>query len=175
MWFRTRRDPRLGDEVRFHRDRLIEDYMAWGLDRKEAERRAFLEFGNVAQIEEACRDVRGRWLDDLAKDVRYTLRTLRRNPGFSLIGVLSFALGIGANAAIFTLINAVMLRTLPVKEPNRLVQITRLISSGPEQGRPGSVSYRLFEYFRDNVTSISSAFAQGTFDQAIVIDARTNS
>src|SRR5713226_2579362 len=117
MWFSTRRDPRLGDEVRFHRDRLIEDYMASGMDRTEAERRAFLEFGNVAQIEEACRDVRGRWLEDLARDLRYTLQTLRRNPGFSAVAVLSFALGIGANVAIFTLINAVMLRTLPVKEP----------------------------------------------------------
>jgi predicted permease len=169
MWWRKRRDPRIGDEVRFHRDRLIEDYIAAGMDRKQAERRAFLEFGNVTQIEEACRDVRGRWLEDLARDVRYTLQTLRRNPGFSAVAVLSLALGIGANAAIFTLINAVMLRTLPVQEPGRLVQITRLLD-----GRPGSVSYPLsyplFEHFRDNVKSISSAFAQGTFDQAIVID-----
>ncbi len=74
MWLGRRRDPRIGDEVRFHRDRLIEDYMAAGMDREEAERRAFLEFGDVAQIEEACRDVRGRWLEDLAKDLRYALR-----------------------------------------------------------------------------------------------------
>jgi predicted permease len=170
MWFRRRRDPRVRDEIRFHRDRMIEDYMSAGMDRGEAERRAFLEFGSVPQIEEACRDVRGRWLDDLARDLRYTLRTLRRNPWFSAIAVLSFALGIGANAAIFTVINAVMLRTLPVPAPDRLVQITRLLTSGPEQGRPGFVSYPLFERFRDNVTSISGAFAQGTFDQAIAID-----
>src|SRR5216683_5886904 len=170
MWFRRRRDPRVRDEIRFHRDRMIEDYMSAGMDRGEAERRAFLEFGSVPQIEEACRDVCGRWLDDLARDLRYTLRTLRRNPWFSAIAVLSFALGIGANAAIFTLINAVMLRTLPVPAPDRLVQITRLLTSGPEQGRPGFVSYPLFERFRDNVTSISGAFAQGTFDQAIAID-----
>src|SRR5262249_6364925 len=80
------------------------------------------------------------------------------------VAVLSLALGIGANAAIFTLINAVMLRTLPVKEPGRLVLIARLLN-----GRPGQVSYPLFEYFRDHVESISSAFAQGTSDQAIVI------
>ena len=97
MWFSKRHDPRLRDEIRFHRDRLIEDYMAAGIDRSEAERRAFLEFGNVGQIEEACRDVRGRWLEDLARDLRYTLQTLRRNPGFSAVAVLSFALGIGAN------------------------------------------------------------------------------
>jgi predicted permease len=165
MWWSKRRDPRLGDEIRFHRDRLIEDHMAAGMDRTEAERRAFLEFGNVAQIEEACRDVRGRWREDLANDLCYAYRTLRRSPGFSAVAVLSFALGIGANAAIFTVINAVMLRTLPVKQPDRLVQITRLLD-----GRPGLVSYPLFEHFRDNVKSISSAFAQGTSDQAIVID-----
>jgi predicted permease len=166
MWFRKRRDPRLRDELRYHRDRLIEDYITAGMDRSEAERRAFLEFGNVVQIEEAVRDVRGRLLDDLTKDLRYAARTLRRNPVFSTVAVLSLALGIGANAAIFSLINAVMLRTLPVKDPHRLVQITRI---APE-GHPASVSYPLFEYFRDNVTSISGAFAQSTSAQSIVID-----
>jgi predicted permease len=166
MWLSKRRDPRIADEMRFHRDRLIEDFMTAGASRDDAERRAFLEFGNVAAIEETVRDVRGRWLDDLIKDLHYAVRTLRRNPVFSSIAVLSLALGIGANCAIFTLINAVMLRTLPVNQPDRLVQITRLLD-----GRPGFVSYPLFEYFRDNVKSISGAFAQGTFDQAIRIDA----
>src|SRR5439155_19375237 len=110
-------------------------------------------------------DARGRWLDDLGKDLRYAFRTLRRNRAFAAVAVLSLALGIGANAAIFSLINAVMLRTLPVKEPNRLVQLTRMLA-----GRPGNVSYPLFEYFRDNVKSISGAFVQGTADQAIAID-----
>ncbi|HYU44299.1 MAG TPA: ABC transporter permease [Vicinamibacteria bacterium] len=164
MWW-SKGNPRLGEEIRFHRDRLIEDYVAAGMDRAEAERRAFLEFGGMEQIEEACRDVRGRWREDLARDLQYALRSLRRNPGFSAVAVLSFALGIGANAAIFSVINAVMLQTLPVKAPERLVQITRL-----REGRPGLVSYPLFEHFRDNVRSISSAFAQGTFDQAIVMD-----
>ena len=167
MWFGRRRDPRIGDELRFHRDRLIDDYMAAGMDRAEATRQAFLKLGNVAQVEEAVRDVRGRWLEDLAKDLRYTLRTLRRSPGFSTVATLSFALGIGANVAIFTLINAVMLRTLPVREPHRLVQITRLLD-----GHPGQVSYPLFEQFRDNVKSISGAFAQASVNQAVV-DRRT--
>ena len=79
--FRERRATRLHDEIQFHRDRLIEDSMAAGLTRGEAERRAFLEFGGVPQIEEAVRDVRGRWLEDLAKDLRYAFRTLGRNRG----------------------------------------------------------------------------------------------
>src|ERR1700730_17959597 len=163
--FRKRRATRLLDEIQFHRDRLIEDYIAAGLTRGEAERRAFLEFGGVPQIEEAVRDVRGRWLEDLAKDLRYAFRTLRRNSGFSVVAVLLLALGIGANGAIFSLINAVMLRTLPVKEPERLVQIARILSDG----QPVGVSYPLFEHFRDHVQSISGASAHWSTDLAIAV------
>jgi predicted permease len=164
MWFK-RRDPRVGDEVRFHRDKLIEDYMAAGIERREAERRAFLEFGNPAQIEEAVRDVRGRRLEELSRDLRYTLRSLRRNPVFAAVAVLSLALGIGANSAIFSLVNAVILRSLPVPQPHRLVQLTRLVN-----GQPGFVSYPLFEHFRDNVKSVSGIFVQNATDAAITID-----
>src|SRR4029078_11390908 len=125
-----RRAPRVRDELQFHHDRLIEDLIDAGLTRGEAERRAFLEFGGVAELEEAVRDVRGRWLETLARDLLYTLRALGRNPGFSVVAVLSLALGIGANVAIFSLINAVMLRTLPVKEPGRLVQVARIVPDG---------------------------------------------
>ena len=163
--FRRRRATRLHDEIQFHRDLLIEDYIAAGLTRGEAERRAFLEFGGVPQIEEAVRDVRGRWLEDLAKDLRYAFRTLRRNSGFSVVAVLLLALAIGANGAIFSLINAVLLRTLPVKEPARLVQIARI-----SDGQPVGVSLPLFEYFRDRVQSLSGASAHWSTDLAIAID-----
>ena len=163
--WRRRRDPRIVEELRFHRDRLVEDYITAGMTRAEAERRAFLEFGNAATIEESVRDVRGRWLDDLAKDLVYALRTLRRSPGFSFIAVLSLAFGIGANAAIFSLVSSVMLRALPVHEPDRLVQITR-----PLNGRPGQVSFVLFESIRDNVKSISGAFAQQSVMLTVAVD-----
>ena len=146
MWPRRRHDPRIRDEIQFHRDRLIDDYVAGGMDRKDAERRAFLEFGNVAQIEEVVRDVRGRWLSDLTPVFRYALRMLRRSPAFASAAILSLALGIGANVAIFTLINAVILRTLPVPDPARLVQSR---GSRKPAGRDG-VRARYFEYFRDS-------------------------
>ena len=160
------RNPRVADEIRFHRDRLIEDYLAAGMSRAEAERRAFLEFGNAAAIEEQVRDARGRVLDDLANDLRYAGRMLRRSPTFSTIAVLSLALGIGANAAMFSLVNAVMLQSLPVEAPARLIQMTRITPDG----RPGVVSYPLFERFRDNVQSISGAFAQRSSDLPVTID-----
>jgi putative ABC transport system permease protein len=163
---RRRRSPRIADEIRFHRDSLIADLVASGLTPEEARRRAFLELGNVDAIEEEVRDVRGRWLADLASDLRYAVRTLGRAPAFAAVAILSLALGIGANTAIFTIVNAVMLRSLPVAEPQRLVQLTRLRGDG----RPGALSYPLFTHFRDNVRSISGAFAQWHSEQAVSID-----
>ena len=157
MWFRrTRAEAQLNKELRYHYEKLVRDAIAAGMDEAEARRAAQLEFGGVEQIKEECRDVRGRWLEDLGKDLHYAARTLRRSPGFLLVSVMSLALGIGANTAIFSLINAVMLRPLPVREPQRLVQITRLRANG----KPGVVSYPLFEYFRDNLKSISGAAAE---------------
>jgi len=165
MWFRRRRAPRIHDELTFHRDQLIDRYVAAGIDRREAERRVLLEFGGVAQIEEECRDVRGHWLEDAWRDVHYAIRTLRRNPGFAAAAVLSLALGIGANTAIFTLINTVLLRTLPLSEPDRLVHLARLFDN-----RPMQLSLPLFERVRDEVTSLSGVFAQAPGDVTVTMD-----
>jgi len=164
MWPHRDRDPRIAEEVRFHRDQMIERYMADGMERQEAVRRAFLEFGNALTIEEEVRDVRGRWLQDMAQDLRYTLRVLSRDRVFATVVILALALGIGANTAIFSLVNAVMLERLPVHEPDRLVQIGRIIQNvdGPARG-PVAVSYRVYEHVRDNLKSVSGVFAQATF------------
>src|SRR5260370_32022409 len=166
MWFRKTVEACLDTELRYHFERLVRESIASGMEPGEAQRCARLEFGGVEQIKEDCRDVHGRWLEDFGKDLLYTARTLRRSPGFLAVSVLSLALGIGANTAIFSLINAVMLRSLPVKDPERLVQITRVMPDG----KPLSVSYPLFQYLRDNMKSISGAAVQMESNPAIVMD-----
>jgi predicted permease len=167
MWFRKKtEDDRLDKELRYHFEKLVRDSIAEGMDPAEARRLAQLEFGGMEQIKEECRDVKGRWLDDLGKDLRYAIRTLRRSPGFLAVAVLSLALGVGANTAIFSLINAVMLQTLPVKDPSTLVHLTRLMPNG----RPGVLSYPHFLYFRDNMRSISGVAAERSQDATIVMD-----
>jgi putative ABC transport system permease protein len=132
MWFKHRLDPRIQDELQFHRDRLIEDYMAAGMSRPDAERRAFLEFGNVASTAEQVKDVRGRWLEELARDLRFAARTLRKSPAFAITSAVTLALAIGANTAMFSVLNAVLLRPLPYRAPE---QLAMLWGEDPTQNR----------------------------------------
>src|SRR5882724_178630 len=87
-----------------------------------------------------------RWLDDLRSDIRYAMRTLVKNPGFTTVAVVTLALGIGATTAIFSLINTLMLRTLPVREPEQLVE---LLFKYPGDPRVNSYSLKDYEYVRD--------------------------
>src|SRR5262245_29265117 len=97
-------------EFQAHIEAYADDLVCRGLDRAQAERRARLEFGGISVMKEDCRQAWGwRGLDDLRADVRLTLRTLRHNPGFALVTILSLALGIGADTAIFGLLDAVTL------------------------------------------------------------------
>jgi macrolide transport system ATP-binding/permease protein len=112
-------------ELRDHLERSAADHLAAGVPEPEAHRMARIELGGLTQTREACRDARGsRLLDDAAKDARYALRAFARNPGFAAIVVLTLGLGIGANTAIFSLIDAVMWRMLPVKGPRSLLAVT---------------------------------------------------
>jgi len=123
------RDEKLDKELRFHLAQQIDAYVAAGMTREEADRRANLEFGGVEQLKEECRESRS-WYAAAAvlRDLGYGLRLLRRNPAFSAVAVLSIALGIGANTAIFSVIEALLLRSLPVPHPEHLLQLQMVVN-----------------------------------------------
>lgn len=138
---------RLEDELQFHIEQEIQANVRRGLGPEEARRRALIALGGIEKTKEEFRDAVGlRLLDDLVRDFQYGLRQLRRSPGFSVVALLTLALGIGANAAIFSVIRAVLLMPLPFPEPDRLMILYgyTLDTSNFEQWRNQARSYEQF-------------------------------
>jgi len=165
-------------EMRFHVEAYTEDLVRGGMGKGEALRRARVEFGGVEQKKEECRDTRGvSFVESLLQDVRFGLRMLRKSPGFAAIAVLTLALGIGANTAIFSILSSVMLSSLPIHDPSGLMVVgwlsneahnggissygdcLRFPTSGSGRKRGCSFSYPMFQEIRSQKGIFSSAAA----------------
>src|SRR5262245_47055492 len=126
---RTQVERELDEELRYHIEQQTEQNIRLGMSQAEASHAARKTFGGVEQAKERSRDARGvRFIEELWKDLRYGMRMLRKNPGFTLIVALTLALGIGANTAMFSLIDALLLKALPVRQPEELVSLSRRFS-----------------------------------------------
>ena len=149
-----RRDLDLADELHSHLQLHIDDNLRAGMTAAEARRRAILALGGVEQTKEPYRDQRGMpAVTHLIRDVRYGLRTLRRNPGFAAAAIVTLGLGLGANMAMFRFVDAVLLESLPVPHPEQLVIV-----------RPWNFSYPGFREFAARNADVLASTARSTVD-----------
>ena len=162
---RGRFDRDMEEEIRLHLEMKTEENLAAGMPSEDARSAALRRFGNQTRMHEQSREVwMFRWLDDLMQDLRFALRSFRASPGFAAVAVVTLALGIGANTAIFTVINAALLRPLPYRDPERLVMVwNQLLNLGLTRFGASYADY--FDYRDQNqVFEGIAAFGSRQFD-----------
>jgi predicted permease len=161
-------DRDLDEELQAYLELVSAEKMRKGVSPEEAYRDARRDTGGVEQIKESVRDVRaGVWLDGLVQDLRYGVRTLTKNPAFTLIAMATLALGIGANTAMFSLLDQVVLRLLPVRDPERVVIVRETGNHYGNSYGPNTISWPMFEDLRDNNQVFSGMFCR--FPAAVTI------
>jgi putative ABC transport system permease protein len=154
MLHRRSFERRLDEELRFHMDMVSSRHLARGISAAQARELTQREFGSMPRFKEEMRDAHGiTWIDDLWRDVRFAVRALLRTPGFTAIALLTFALGIGANTAIFSLVNAVLLRPLPFPNAARVVRVFESLKDYPG---PSPVSYQNWRDWQQQATSFEA-------------------
>jgi putative ABC transport system permease protein len=163
--FRRRQvDGELDSELQFHLEQQVEEYIAAGIPPNEARYEAMRTVGGIAQLQEECRDMRATaWIENSFQDLKYAMRGLLKTPAFTFVAVLSLALGIGANTAVFSLVQAVLVRSLPYPNPNQLMHVTH---------KTGMDAVNMLEYafIRDHSTSFAAVAAhQGLDDQTLTV------
>ncbi|HEY9466289.1 MAG TPA: ABC transporter permease, partial [Vicinamibacterales bacterium] len=169
--FRHRRDDGdLDQEMDAHRTLLVDEYRRRGLSEDEARRAAYLTLGNATQLREAHREIRGvPLLEEVARDFRYALRGCRRQPAFTTVAVVTLAVGIGANAAVFSIVHGVLMRPLAYADPDALVSVTRSRSAAPggQVSLARWISLRRWELMRDART-LEVGVYRPSFEDAIL-------
>src|SRR5262245_1274412 len=164
-------EQELDEEIRYHLDRQIEEHIAKGMAQEEARYAALRALGGIEQQKEECRDMRRmNYIDDLLRDLRYAGRNLRRNPGFAALSILIMALGIGANTAVFSVVNAVLLKPLSYRDPDRIVTLSNA-STTPEAPTALSkqVSIPDFEDWQAQSSSFEAMAYYASDETAVVL------
>jgi macrolide transport system ATP-binding/permease protein len=175
LFRRSRAEVDLQREIDLHIEQLAKEQMAAGMTESEAFAAARREFGSIVVTEESCRDMRGiNFIDELARDLSFAFRTLRKSPAFTLTALLSLALGIGANTAIYSFMDAIMMRALPIPDPQNLVVVNWRAKGQPMVAHarhgdgyqtPGGITasgifpYPAWESLRDHNATLSALFA----------------
>src|SRR5205809_181819 len=150
-------EKELAQELWFHLEKLIAEKVGRGMTPEEARYTALRELGGVDQIKEECRDMRRvNFVENLLQDIRFGLRMLAKNPGFTALAVFALAIGIAVNTAVFTAFNSTALRPIQAADPDRTVAVYRS-AIGDESG--GAVSYPDYLYYREHNRSFAGLFA----------------